>query len=471
MSRLALGFDVGLSGVRAALVREDGTLVASARRGHRRARMGDGVGVHDPRDWLEGLAATSREAAAAAGDEPVSVIGVAALGPAPVLVDERLRALTDAPLFGFDRRAEPQRARMVAGLSAIEAAATLDNALPKLAWWVENDRAAADEAAWALDATGFLVGWLTGVPVMDTVTAMDYKLGGVEPAVRVPRPIAPDSLAGALRPDAATQLGLPAGVPVAAGTYDSFVDLAAAGVRSPGDAGIVLGSTMIVCRASERAEARDGLGVSAYPGDGQLIGGWTLSGGMVLDWAAASMGGGHSQPDLAEAAAAIEPGRLLALPYLAGERTPVWDPRARGALLGLASDSRPHDVYRAFVDALALVVRDHTERLEEALGPCSAWRVTGGGTRNRAWLQATADAVGATLELPADAAEAVGPALLALRALGIDPERPPALRIEPDPARGRAFDRLLPAFRELNGLLAGPLRALTGAHAREEPRT
>jgi sugar (pentulose or hexulose) kinase len=81
---------------------------------------------------------------------------------------------------------------------------------------------------------------------------------------------------------------------VTVGTYDSFVDLAAAGVRHPGDGGLVLGSTMIICRVTEDGiEPPAGLATSDYPGEGRLVGGWTLSGGRVLDWFSARFGAGE----------------------------------------------------------------------------------------------------------------------------------------------------------------------------------
>jgi xylulokinase len=445
----AFGVDVGLSAVRATVVRDDGTLVATARRRHRHGRLGAGIAEHDPRDWMEGMAEAGREAVASAGDVRIRAVGVSAVGPAPVLVDAALAPLTKAPLFGLDRRAEPQRRRMTETLGADEAAGTLDNALPKLRWWQENEPGLDGRAAWALDATGFLVASLTGVPVMDTVTAGDYQLPGIDPPFTLPPPVDPLAVAGELGAGPAADLGLPAGLPVVAGTYDSFVDIAGAGVRRPGDAGIVLGSTMIVCRAAESAQPQHGLGASAYPGEGTLLGGWTLSGGLVLDWFRDSMGGGRSQDELADAASSVDTGGIVALPYLIGERTPLWDPGARGALIGLNLDSGPRQVYRALVESLAAVVRDHTDRIERVLGPCPVWRLTGGGTRNRLWVAATADAVGAPLELPAHAAEALGPALLALRAVGFDPERPTAATVEPDSRRTRHFESMLPVFRGL----------------------
>ncbi len=238
-------------------------------------------------------------------------------------------------------------------------------------------------------------------------------------------------------------------------------------MRRPGDSGLVLGSTTIVCRAvDEGFEPPPGLGLSAYPGDGRgCAGGWTLSGGLVLDWFADRFGAGD---DVVRAAAELEPGGMLALPYLAGERTPLWDPFARGALIGLSRDTGPADVYRALVDSLALTALDHAERLEPQLGACPAWRATGGGTRHHLWPQATADALGAPLEIAPDAGEAVGPALLALRALGFDPDRPPSAVLEPDPTRTERYRELLPAFRELSKAVAPILREMQSSR-REEP--
>jgi xylulokinase len=281
----------------------------------------------------------------------------------------------------------------------------------------------------------------------------------------LPPPVEPTALAGELARGWAERLGLVPGIPVTAGTYDSFVDLAAAGVRRPGDSGLVLGSTTIVCRAvDEGFEAPPGLGLSAYPGEGLVAGGWTLSGGLLLDWFADRFG---TADDVARAAVELEPGGLLALPYLAGERTPLWDPLARAALIGLSRDSGAAEVYRAFVDSLALTALDHAERLEPQLGRCPVWRATGGGTLHRVWLQATADALGARLEIAPDAAEGVGPALLALRAIGADPERRPSAVLDPDPRRAERYRELLPAFRELSHAVAPVLRALQGSRREE----
>jgi xylulokinase len=143
----ALGIDVGSTGVRAAVLADDGRLLGRARRPVATRTPAPGWVEQDPRDWLAGALGAGAEAVRAADVVP-DAVGVGALGPAPVLVDDALEPLAAAPLYALDGRAEPQRRRMGAGI---------DSALPTLAWFAERRPGLARRAAHALDATGFLV--------------------------------------------------------------------------------------------------------------------------------------------------------------------------------------------------------------------------------------------------------------------------------------------------------------------------
>jgi len=446
----ALGIDVGLSGVRAAVVCAEGDLLGAARRPLTVDAPAAGRAEHDPTAWIEGALAAGAEAVSAAGVD-VAAVGVGGLGPAPVLVDRSGKPLTPALLFSLDRRAERQRA-------ALAPSPTHDHALPKLLWWAEHDPDVVRRAAFALDATGFLVSRFTGVPTMDAITAADYHLAGRPAPVSLPDPVDPLAIAGGLTRTAADALGVPEGTPVAAGTYDTYVDVAGAGVRKPGDACLLLGSTLVVCRAVAEPADCSGLELSPYPGDGLLLGGWTTTAGTSLDWFRRELGG---DDDLA-AAAELEPGAggLVALPYLAGERTPVRDPDARGLLLGLTLRATRTQAYRAFVDAIALSARDHAARLDQAGLAPERWLAAGGGTRNAAWAHATADALGAPLHVVAHAGEAFGPAALALRSIGVEPSRPVERVVEPDRGRAGRFDALYRIYCDLHPLLAPAMRDL-----------
>jgi xylulokinase len=148
------------------------------------------------------------------------------------------------------------------------------------------------------------------------------------------------------------------------------------------------------------------------------------------------------------------------LPYLAGERTPVWDPHAGGVLVGLTLGTRRADLYRAFVDGIALSARDHVERMRAVGLEPARWRASGGGTLDETWLQATADAIGAPLDVVAHSGDAVGPAVLALRASGTDAVLPVVREVGPDPRRSVRFDELYDAYRELYPATASVLHRL-----------
>ena len=212
----------------------------------------------------------------------------------------------------------------------------------------------------------------------------------------------------------------------------------AAGCRTPGDGCLLLGSTLIVYGVTATAVEVAGLELQAYPGDGFLLGGSTSSGGNVVEWARRTFG--------ADVAAEPFAGGLRVLPYLAGERTPVRDPSATGAVLGITLATTPAELHRGFIDGIALAALDHADRIATALR-VDRWRVSGGGVRNPAWLQATADALGTPLELAPLAGEGAGPALFALAAMGIDLPAPGSGRIDPEPSAARRYRDALAPYR------------------------
>jgi xylulokinase len=427
--------------VRAAVLDEDGRVLGVARR-QLRPRFEPGRAELEPSAWCDALLEAGAEAAR--GCE-VEAVAVCALGPAPVLVDETLGPLTPALLFSLDQRAETERTRL---------ATTHDHALPKLLWWREHEPELWERAAFALDLTGFFVARLTGNAVQDSITRADYEHATETAPLPLPQAVEPFDQAGGLRADAARALGLAAGTPVLAGTYDTYADLAAAGVRAPGDAAALLGSTLVLgCAVAEPVECL-GLETARYLGEGFFVGGWTATAGAALDWFRRELGSPHGEPSPADDG-------LLVLPYLAGERTPVWDPLARGVIVGLTIGTSRAGLYRALVEGIALSARDHLERLRAVGLEPGRWKATGGGTQDELWLRATCDALGAPLDVVAQAGRAVGPAVLALRAIGADVWLPVAREISPDENRTARFDELYASYRELYAATAPVVHRLT----------
>jgi xylulokinase len=199
--------------------------------------------------------------------------------------------------------------------------------------------------------------------------------------------------------------------------------------------------------------------------------------GRALDWYRRDILGDTISLDalLAEAAA-TPPGAdgLVFLPYLAGERSPIWDPEARGVLAGLTlSHGRGH-IARAMLEASALAIRHVAAPMLAAGVHVREMRVCGGPAQSEVWNQIKADVTGFTAAVPAVLETAVlGSAILGAHAIGAYPHLPAAIdamtrvdhRLEPDPANADVYDRLFEAYVALYPATAPVLRPLSGVVA------
>lgn len=465
MTVSVLGIDLGMSGARAAVIDGAGNLLGRGRAAHRPNGQVDDRIERDPAGWVEDVVAAARVALEQAGHPHVAAIGIGALGPCPVLLDEDLQPLGPAPLFSIDGRAQPQRRRLLEKLGIADDAISPDHAIPRLLWMQEHEPARFRRAFRVVDAAGYLVAALTGRPVMDPATACEHVLEGIDPPVPLPEVLPADSIAGGLLPATAERLGLPAGTPVTVGAYDSYVDIAGSGATRIGDACMLLGTTLVVGRAVAGDIAAEGLCCTRYLGEGVLLGGWTSAAGTTLNWATAIYG-----EDAALAAAHLLPGAggLVALPYMSGERAPVWDAAARGVVLGATLATTRAELHRAMLDGVVLSGLDLVTRLGVVAGLPDVWRASGGGTRHPLWAQAMCDAIGRPIEIVTHAGEAVAPAQLALRALGRGAEPGIERVLQPDPRRQARYAKLYSIYSGLYGPLASSMHELGRLAAEEE---
>jgi xylulokinase len=284
----------------------------------------------------------------------------------------------------------------------------------------------------------------------------------VEPE-KMPPVLEPTGVVGHVRPEAASATGLQPGVPVVTGTIDAWCDIIGCGGIAPGCAVDVTGTSEVVALVTERPV--DGEGVLSAPlAEGRhWIGGPMQAGGAAIDWLARCFYG-QEQPDfgLLEAeASAVAPGAdgLLFLPYLQGERAPVWDPTARGAFVGLTDRHARAHCARAVYEGVAFAVRDLLERCRAAagIGP-ETLRVSGGGSASAFWNQVKADVTGLPVQRVAvpDAA-CLGAALLAAVGVGafggLDEATEEMVRVgdifEPVPAHVTRYEGLFAAWRRL----------------------
>jgi xylulokinase len=469
-----LGLDLGTTEVKAGLVTLDGRLLAIARSGYGLdVNGGHGWVEQDPGAWWSAVVSAVRALHAADLAEIVA-IGVDGHGPTLVAVDARGEATRPAITF-LDSRARAEAAELTAA-TGVEGWSL--GGLPSALWIERYEPAAAEVTRWYLATWEWLAFRLTGVadaPVVPDDVVPDPALVAAVgvPADRLPPRSPMGTVVGGLTSTSADALGLDPGIPVVSGAVDAFASYLGAGLLEPGDAYDPGGSAGGFGVYWDRPVEVPGGFVSRAPlAGGYSVGAAMAATGRALQWYRDDVLGGTISTDalLAEAAATA-PGAegLVFLPYLAGERSPIWDPDARGVLAGLTLGHGRGHVARAIVEASALAIRHVATPMLAAGVRVTAMRVCGGPARSSFWNGVKADVTGFPVLVPEVLETAVlGCAILAAVGIGVHRDLRAAIvamtriagRIEPRPDLAPVYDRLYEAYVELYPATAPVLRRL-----------
>ncbi|MFE6888546.1 FGGY-family carbohydrate kinase [Streptomyces sp. NPDC057694] len=286
------------------------------------------------------------------------------------------------------------------------------------------------------------------------------------PGVELPPLAWSGERAGTVTAEAARLTGLPAGIPVSTGTIDAWAEALSVGAHHVGDLMLMYGTTMFLVHTVPRPLRDPSLWttVGALPGTHNLAGGMATS-GAVTDWLR-ELFDAADHPRLLRLAAESGPGAngLLMLPYFAGERSPVMDPRARGVIAGLTLSHTRGDLYRAALEGTAFGVRHNIEAIEAAGGDIRRVVAVGGGTRGDLWTRIVSDVTGRAQEVRTTTVGAsYGSALLAaglVTEARVDDWNPVARTIVPDPATADRYDELYGLYRDLYPASAPVVHAL-----------
>ena len=391
-------------------------------------------------------------------------------------VDSEDRPLRPAILYGVDTRAQAEIEELTKALGEQTILERCGSVLtsqavgPKLAWLRVNEPEIWTETRRFLMASSFIVRRLTGEYVLDHHSASQCTpmydpvehcwIGEwaelIAPGLELPHLCWPSEVVGHVHAGAAEQTGIPAGTPVVAGTIDAWAEATSVGVTAPGDVMLMYGSTMFLVEVLDYPRRSPELWgtVGTFPGTHNFAAGMATS-GAITDWIRKLTGESSFDALVAEAQQS-PPGShgLLMVPYFAGERTPLFDPDARGVLIGLTLRHNRGDIYRAALEATAYGVRHNLHAMHEAGGQHRRLVAVGGGTRGGLWTQIVSDVLDTPQQLPRQTIGAcLGDALLAAIAMGMAPEisqwNPIATTIEPRPGPAATYERYYALYREL----------------------
>lgn len=443
---LFLGIDAGTSALKAVAIDDTGAVRAQASVPYETITPQPGWMEQRPDDWRQACRASIIALGTQVALRDVAAIGLTGQMHGSVFLDAEREVIRPALLWndqrtaaesseiertvGFERLVRITGSRSFTGFTA-----------PKLLWLRRNATIAYKRLHHLLLPKDYLRLMLTGELATDVGDASGtglFDIGArawsdeVINALDLDRDVLPPAhegpeITGRVTPDVASDVGLPAGIPVVAGGGDQQAAAIGAGAVAPGIAVTSIGTSAQIFATSD-AYAPEPVGrlhamCHSVPGAWHTMG-VMLSGGGSMSWLAralAPISGGDPVERLFALAAQSPPGArgLLFLPYLTGERMPVNDPQARAAFACLSSDHDIGDMARAVMEGVAFNLRQILDITRTTGVRVDEMRLTGGGTRSDVWTQIIADA----FEMPVSVLEstegtAIGGALLAATGAG-----------------------------------------------------
>jgi ribulokinase len=496
-----IGVDIGTQSTKALIADRHGTLVAQHASHYQPDTPRPFWAEQWPSVWRDALANSVARCVADARARGIPRGAIRALaisslyGGSGIPVDDTLEPLHPC-LIWMDRRATAQADQVRAHPSLERLLAITGNGVDsyygytKILWLREHRPDVWARTRWFLPPNAYLAYLLTGEVAVDHSSA--GNLGGVYDVARrgwstealdllgIPARMMPERLVasteavGALRPEWADRLGLDAGLPVIAGGVDAAVATFAAGVTRPGQHVAMLGTSMCWGYLDHHADARHGLVSMPHVFNGAhdlYVFGGAIAAGASVTWyreqfcqaeiAAARAEPGGDPHRLLEAQAAQVPagaGGVTFLPYLMGERSPVWDAQASGAFIGLSLYHTRAHLYRAVLEGVAFALRHNIEAGRRGTGALDdRLIVVGGAAHSDLWMQIIADVTGFPVwTIEQDVEAAMGAALLAALGAGLVDAAAARRgwvtlveRARPDPERRALYDTRFGVYADL----------------------
>ena len=446
MSQVAIGLDLGTSGLKAIVTDLKGQTLAEASVTYPLHTPKPGWTEQDPADWVKAAHKTLRELSGKVAGHEVVAIGLSGQMHGATFLDSSGSVVRPAPLWNDQRTAE--------ACAEIEAAiprrtliqrtgnpAVTGFQLPKLVWLrkAEPDNFAKvahmllpkDYLAYAMagematepsDASG--IGALNLASQnwdAEVIGALGLK------ASLFPQVIPSHGVVGKLKADWAKSTGLAEGLPVIAGAGDNAGAAIGLGLSSarPGLGSVSLGTSGVIFLPLDNPtpDPEGRIHLFCHADGGYHFLGVTLAAAGSLQWFRDRLAPGVPFDELMAEAAAVPAGSegLVFMPYLAGERSPHLDPDLRGAWLGLSLAHGRGHLTRAILEGVSLSLREVLEVMTP-LAPINKLLAIGGGARSELWLGIVASALQKPLaRTEIEEGPARGAAILGLVGAGVYP--------------------------------------------------
>jgi len=444
MAQVALGLDLGTSGVRVVAIDTEGNLLDEVTRSYPLHTPKPGWTEQDPKDWQRETLAALKELAGRLESHDIISLGLSGQMHGMVPLDGEGKAVRNAILWNDQRTGSAveemlERVPLETYIGRSGNPPITGFHVCKLIW-LRNDEpenfARTKHSLLPKDYMGYLLtGEMRSEPSDNSGTNcfnLEHKkwdediLTGLElPASLFPDVIASHELTGKLTKDMATQTGLPEGLPVIAGAGDNAAAATGLGLssRRPQLGSVSLGTSGVIFAPLSEAkpDPKGRVHLFCHADGGYNLLGVTLSAAGSFQWYRDTFAPDKSFDELVDLAAQSSPGcnGVTFKPYLSGERTPHLNPDLRGSFTGLSLAASQADVVRSVLEGVAFSLRDALDIIEP-LAKLERGLATGGGAKSELWLQMVSDVLQLPLERPEqNQGAAYGAALLALQGVGV----------------------------------------------------
>ncbi len=491
--RVSVGIDLGSSRVKLLSLDEEGNALGVTMASYATESRQPGYAEQNPDRWWDALRLAMSEMLSRPSMRGADVVALGLTGQmhSAVFLDAAGVPIRSA-LMWSDGRAEAEAAEIEQRIPRHELVARTGNrsnvsfTAPKIMWVATHEPEIFARTRWIVQPKDALRARLTGEVASDVSDAsatllFDLKARTWAPDIcqklgidagLLPPIMESETRAGSLREDAARSLGLPAGIAVAVGGADAPAAALGLGMAREEDAkGTVLislgtGGQVLAPVAEPHIDPEGRLHGLAHVVPGQwCVMAAILSAAASLDWVVRLLrpDDPNGSRELLAAAARVPAGSdgLIFVPYLRGERTPHFDPAARGAMVGMRISHGAPELTRAVLEGVAFALAEGLD-LMRGVGVAPTSGVVAGGGVNRLWQQIIADVLNLPVALGAtEHGSARGAALLGAVAGGVIPSTvngvPPlpadTRLMEPDPVNVKLYAGISATYRELYGRL------------------
>ncbi|MEM4734368.1 MAG: xylulokinase [Candidatus Thorarchaeota archaeon] len=493
MRGLVLAIDAGTSGVRSMLFDLEGTIVSRSYQEFPSHYPSPSWVEQDAESWWSAVCQTTRDVLNSAGHLQ-RIIGVAVTNQRETIVPiDRSGKTIRRAIVWQDRRTVPQCdwIRQTVGPSEVYriTGLTVDPyfSAPKILWIKSNEPESFANAWKFMLVHDYIVYRLTGRAVTDYSNASRTMLFDLRrtdwsdtlldalgiPREKLPDPVAPGTPVGQVHEQASHESGLPAGTEVIAGGGDQQCAALGVGVVRPGSIKATTGTGTFMLAYSDDVilDPRRRVLCSRHVVPHALVVEASMfTTGSALRWFRDNLGvherlvaterGLDPYDVMVESASSVPAGSegVMHLPHLVGAGAPYWNPRSRGAFVGLSLGHTRNHLIRSILEGVAYEIRTNLEVMRELGLNVSEMRVTGGAARSDLWMQIQADVLGVpVIRTQVEEATALGAAILVCHGTRLFSKLTDAVdsmvrvrdRLMPDPKNHDVYARGFETYRRL----------------------